>query len=81
VKPQTPGVLGTYSTSTGTAFALLLVVNNVNYNCVSCLYGCESWSVTLREEHRRRVKVKKMLREKCKGKLGKLFNANPKQCY
>jgi hypothetical protein len=26
-----------------------------NRNSASCFYGCESWSVTLREQHRLRV--------------------------
>ena len=33
-----------------------------NYNFASCLYGCETWSVTLREEYRLTVFQNRVLR-------------------
>jgi hypothetical protein len=36
--------------------------NIKNNNSASCLYGCETWSVTLREEHRLRVFENRVLR-------------------
>jgi hypothetical protein len=33
-----------------------------NYNCAVVLYGCETWSLTLREERRLRVFEKRVLR-------------------
>jgi len=33
-----------------------------NYNFASCLYGCETWSFILKEEHRLRVFVNGVLR-------------------
>jgi hypothetical protein len=36
--------------------------NIQNHNSISCLYGCETWSLTLREEHRLRVFENRILR-------------------
>jgi hypothetical protein len=33
-----------------------------NYNLPVVLYGCETWSLTLREQHRLRVFEKRVLR-------------------
>ena len=33
-----------------------------NYNIVSCLYGCETWSLKLREKRRLRVFENRVLR-------------------
>jgi hypothetical protein len=33
------------------------------YNFTCCLYGCETWSVTLREEHRLRTFETEVLRK------------------
>jgi hypothetical protein len=33
-----------------------------NYNFICCLYGCETWSLTLREEQRLRVFENRVLR-------------------
>jgi hypothetical protein len=30
-------------------------INMQNYNFACCFYGCETWSLTLREEHRLKV--------------------------
>jgi hypothetical protein len=35
-------------------------IQNNNFGC--CLYGCENWSLTLREERRLRVFEKRVLR-------------------
>ena len=34
----------------------------LNYNLAGCLYGCETWSLTLREEWKPRVFENKLLR-------------------
>jgi len=34
-----------------------------NYNTAFCLCGCETWSVTLREEHKLRVFENRVLRK------------------
>jgi hypothetical protein len=36
--------------------------NSSNFNRSDCLYGCETWSLTLREEHRLRVFENRVLR-------------------
>ena len=38
------------------------VLDIQNYNFICCLYGCESWSFTLREEHRLRVSENRVWR-------------------
>ena len=52
------------------------------------LYGCETWSLTLREERRLRVFENRMLRrifgprrEEVTGERGKLHNAEPNDFY
>jgi hypothetical protein len=39
-----------------------IIIVFLDYNCACCLYGCETWSVTLREEHRLRVFENRVLR-------------------
>jgi hypothetical protein len=38
---------------------------NILHNLTACKYGCETWSVTLREEHRLRVFENRVLRRIC----------------
>jgi hypothetical protein len=45
------------------------------------LYGCETWSLTLREEHRLRVFENKMLRDEVTGGLRKLHNEKLRDLY
>jgi hypothetical protein len=43
-------------------------IQNYNFAC-----GCETWSVTLREEHRLRVFENRVLRKICRPKRGELI--------
>ena len=50
------------------ASALQRKIKIHKFNFVGCLYGCETWSVTLREEHRVRVLDNTVLRKISGGK-------------
>ena len=39
-----------------------LLSERPSYNIACCLYGCETWLLTLREEHRLRVFENRVLR-------------------
>jgi hypothetical protein len=66
---------------------LLLLQMKQNYNFACGFYGCETWSLTLRKEHRLRVFQNRMLRKICgprkdgvKGGWRKLHREKPKPC-
>jgi hypothetical protein len=57
-------------------------------NYITILYGCETWSLTLREEHRLRVFEKRVLRrifgpkrDEVTGELRKLHNEELRDLY
>jgi hypothetical protein len=52
-----------------------------NYNIAFVLYGCETWSLTLREERRLRVFENRVLRDELSGELRKLHNEELHDLY